>query len=174
MSKIFTKMQDFLNEEASNKLEDIRKGLVAVLQKANDKINKENLTVVKDGKKLKLTTNIVDGSREPRYKKVEIMPSKSAEGSAPTSGNAPANGTAKTVTPNSPSVGTVNPLYFIFNVADSKEPVANFKFTIAGKNDIEMVEKGGSPVHYNKMNMMYIPDEMQNRIEKKIGKIENA
>ena len=171
MPKIFTKMQDFLNEEVATKLDDVRKNLFTILKNANDKINKENLSLVKDDKKLKLTTSIVDGNREPRYKKSETMPSSTASASTTATS---AGTTSKSATPTSPSVGNLNPIYFVFNTADSKDPIANFKFVVAGKNDIVMTEKDVAAVHYNKMNMMYIPDEMQNRIEKKIGKIEKS
>lgn len=165
MKKICTKIEDFkkLNEEASS-VHDLRSDLMVVLKNASDHIcgtdGKKGCTIVKDGKKSKLTSSVIDGSaKNPRY-----MPNTPAPKTTPVV----QSGT------NSKAATSSAPINFVFNKEGESTPIADFKFSVNGKN-ISMVEtKTNQTYSFNKMNMKYIPDQMQDFIEKNFGKVETA
>ena len=67
---------------------------------------------------------------------------------------------------------TSNDINFVIKCDGLTEPIANYRISITG-NDITLTDVvSKAVVKYNKMNMKYIPDQIQANVEKKFGKIQ--
>lgn len=143
------KFDEFVNEDVQSAAKDpnaLRTSLMDLLTKSKDKITNGNVCIVKDGKKMKLSADVtVD--RQPRYKKTNEADETTT---APTS----------------------NDINFVIKCDGLTEPIANYRISITG-NDITLTDVvSKAVVKYNKMNMKYIPDQIQANVEKKFGKIQ--
>lgn len=144
------KFEDFLNENANDAILKMRTTVLDILKKSNDKISKANIGITKDGKKMKLTSNLVD-SHKPRY----------------SHDNTPKTEDAKPATTN-------EPIGFVFNCEGMDKPLADFKITVTNANEVTLTNNQDAKeeaMKFNKHNVKYIPDEIQQKIEKKFGKI---
>jgi hypothetical protein len=140
---------DFLNENANanDGIAKMRNTVIDILKKSSEKITSSNVSITKDGKKMKLSCQLTT-DRKPRYNSTDKAPAQPA-----------------------PATST-EPITFVFNCEGMNEPIASFDFKIASANDVQMTDMSDKSVlKFNKMNVKFMPDEIQQKIEKKYGKI---
>lgn len=156
---IITKFSEFLNESSQDGVLKFRTEVLNILKTSSDKITKSNVSIVKDGKKVKLTSTVVDGHK-PRYDKG--TPANSLHPEQPASAN----------------TSTANePFNFVISCAGSPDAIADYKVTVTSGNEVSLannLDAKDEVAKFNKHNVKYIPDHIQQKLEQKFGKVQTA